>query len=206
MAITEFIETLRFTAIDFESAGVATGLTDVPIQIGIACWAPATGLAETFVSYLHTSRAITWNARKIHGIEVGDLAEAPTLLSLWPVVKEHLHGRVIVAHGKGMEKKFLRAFPGHGFGPWVDTLLLARATWPQWPDHSLGALCDALQLTAAVQQACPDLFWHDALFDAVASLHLLEAILHHNQAWKSPLQHILQPDQSAWRRQQSRRS
>ena len=194
-----------FTAIDFESAGMATGSTDVPIQIGIARWMPGIGLGESFVSFLHTTQSITWSAQKVHGIAVADLAEAPTMLSLWPVVKEHLHGRVIVAHGKGTEKKFLRAFPGHGFGPWVDTLLLARATWPESTDHSLGVLCDALQITEQVQAACPDRQWHDALYDSIASLFLLEKILHLTNAWQAPLQHLLQPDQSAWRRHQALR-
>lgn len=205
MALSAPIQQHRFAAIDFESAGAASGRTDVPIQIGIARWTPEDGLGESFVSFLRTTQSITWSARKIHGITVADLAEAPDLLSLWPVVKEHLHERIIVAHGKGTEKKFLRAFPGHGFGPWVDTLLLARATWPQWPDHSLGALCDALDLTSRVQSACPERQWHDALFDSVASLFLLEKILHLTQAWHAPLQHLLQPDQSAWRRHQGNR-
>jgi DNA polymerase-3 subunit epsilon len=205
MVFTAPIQQHTFAAIDFESAGAATGRTDVPIQIGIARWTPEGGLGESFVSFLRTTQSITWSAQKIHGITVADLAGAPELLSLWPVVKLQLQDRIIVAHGKGTEKKFLRAFPGHGFGPWVDTLLLARATWPQWSDHSLGVLCDALDLTARVQAACPDRQWHDALFDSVASLLLLEKILHLTQAWQAPLQHLLQPDQSAWRRQQGNR-
>ncbi len=184
---------------------MATGLTDVPIQIGMARWSSEVGMGETFVSFLHTTQNITWSAQKVHGIAVADLAAAPTLLSLWPVVKDYLHGRVIVAHGKGTEKKFLRAFPGHGFGPWVDTLLLARATWPQWTDHSLGVLCDALEITPAVKAACPECQWHDALFDAIGSLFLLEKILHLTNAWEAPLQYILQPDQSAWRKHQAGR-
>jgi DNA polymerase-3 subunit epsilon len=200
------IQQHTFAAIDFESAGAATGHTDVPIQIGIARWTPTHGLGESFVSYLCATKSITWSAQKVHGITLADLAEAPELLSLWPVVKEHLQNRIIVAHGKGTEKKFLRAFPGHGFGPWVDTLLLARATWPQWSDHSLGSLCDHLDLTPKIQSACPNRQWHDALFDSVASLLLLEKILHLTQAWQAPLQHLLQPDQSVWHKHHSNRS
>lgn len=199
------IQQLSFVAIDFESAGAATGKTDVPIQVGLARWSPQQGIEETFVSFLHTTQNIHWSAQKVHGIRVADLADAPSLLSLWPVIKEHLQGRVVVAHGKGTEKKFLRAFPGHGFGPWVDTLLLARATWPQWTDHSLGVLCDALQITEQVKAACPNRQWHDALFDSIASLLLLEKILHLTSAWQAPLQHLLQPDQSAWHKHQAGR-
>lgn len=197
------IQELTFTAIDFESAGVATGRTDVPIQIGMARWQPHHGLGSTFVSYLHTTESITWTAQKIHGIQVHDLTDAPELRSLWPTLKDMLQHHVVVAHGKGTEKKFLRAFPGHGFGPWVDTLLLARATWPQWSDHSLGTLCEALSLTPMIEQVCPRRQWHDALFDAVASLFLLEKILELTQAWQAPLQWLLQPDQSAWHAHQA---
>ncbi len=203
MPITTPLQDCRFAAIDFESAGAATGHTDVPIQIGIAEWSPDGGFGKSFVSYLRGTEGITWRAQKVHGITLQDLQDAPELLTLWPVVKEHLGNRVIVAHGKGTEKKFLRAFPGHGFGPWVDTLLLSRATWPQWQDHSLGVLCDSLELTSLVQAACPGRRWHDALFDAIASLFLLEKILQLTQAWHVPLDHVTQPDQSAWHRYQS---
>jgi DNA polymerase-3 subunit epsilon len=199
------IRNCAFAAIDFESAGAASGRTDVPIQIGMAAWSPDAGMEKSFVSYLRGTQGIAWSAQKVHGITLLDLQEAPELLTLWPVVKEHLGGRVVVAHGKGTEKKFLRAFPGHGFGPWIDTLLLARATWPQWQDHSLSVLCDSLELTALVNAACPGRRWHDALFDATASLFLLEKILQLTQSWHVPLGHFLQPDQSAWHRHQPNR-
>jgi DNA polymerase-3 subunit epsilon len=194
-----------FAAIDFESAGVSSGRTDVPIQLGMVHWRPEAGLGAQYVSYLRSEQKITWSAQKIHGITVADLADAPDLLVLWPQVKEHLSDRVIVAHGKGTEKKFLRAYPGHGFGPWVDTLLLARATWPQWHDHSLGSLCDALDLTRLIQEACPHRCWHDALFDAIASIFLLEKIIDLTHAWSAPLDHLLQPDQKEWHKHQSAR-
>jgi len=203
MVLNSPIRNCSFVAIDFESAGVTSGRTDVPIQIGMAAWAPDTGLQASYVSYLRAQQGIAWSAQKVHGITLDDLQEAPDLLALWPVVREYLSDRVIVAHGKGTEKKFLRAFPGHGFGPWLDTLLLSRATWPQWQDHSLGVLCDALDLTPHVCKACPDRQWHDALFDATASLLLLEKILQLTQAWHVPLTHFLQPDQAAWHRYQA---
>ncbi|MFM2171626.1 MAG: hypothetical protein RI957_1855 [Verrucomicrobiota bacterium] len=203
MVFSSPIRDFAFVAIDFESAGAASGRTDVPIQIGMAGWAPDAGIGPSFVSYLRATHGIAWSAQKIHGITLDDLRDAPDLLALWPVVKEHLRDRVVVAHGKGTEKKFLRAFPGHGFGPWLDTLLLARSTWPQWQDHSLGGICDALELTSHVRQACPDRQWHDALFDATASLLLLEKILQLTQSWQAPLAHFLQPDQSAWHRYQA---
>jgi DNA polymerase-3 subunit epsilon len=188
----------RFTAIDFESAGAARGMTDQPVQVGLASWSPRTGHHDPFVSYLFTDQPILWSARKVHGIGPADLAGAPSLLSLWPELKRRLAGAVVVAHGKGTEKRFLRTFPGHGFGPWVDTLLLARAAWPELPDHSLGALCDHLGLTPTVMVLTPGKSWHDALFDAIASLVLLGHLVETLAMEDHVVEHLLQPDTSAW--------
>lgn len=192
------VEHTRFTAIDFESAGAAKGRTDTPIQIGIASWSVAKGHHDHFVSYLHTDRPIQWSAQKVHGITPAHLADAPTLLSLWPELKSRLADSVVVAHGKGTEKRFLRAFPGHGFGPWIDTLHLARAAWPQMSTHSLGSLCDQLELSPHIAGLVPGKKWHDALYDSVASLSLLSHLIHLHQLAGHPLDTLLHPDTSHW--------
>lgn len=196
------IRECRFTAIDFESAGAVRGATDAPVQVGLACWSHDAGHHGSFVSYLATDQPVQWSARKVHGIGPGELADAPRLLSLWPELNQRLAGAVVVAHGKGTEKRFLRAFPGHGFKPWVDTLLLARAAWPTLPDHSLGALCEALGLTPSVAALVPGKFWHDALFDAAASLVLLVRLVESLDLGDHPVARLLQPDLSAWKRLQ----
>ena len=190
----------RFTAIDFESAGAARGMTDSPVQVGLASWSMGGGHGDAFVSYLATDQPVQWSARKVHGIGPEDLADAPSLLSLWPELKQRLAGAVVVAHGKGTEKRFLRAFPGHGFGPWIDTLLLARAAWPELGDHSLGALCRHWELTEKVRAIVPEKSWHDALFDAVASLVLLEHLLDSHSLAGHPVECLLRPDTSEWHR------
>ncbi len=192
------IRQCRFAAIDFESAGAARGMTDSPVQVGLACWSPAEGHGDPFVSYLHTDQPILWSAQKIHGITPAHLAEAPALLELWPELKRRLAGAAVVAHGKGTEKRFLRAFPGHGFGPWIDTLHLSRAAWPELSSHSLGNLCDGRELTPQIQKLVPGKSWHDALFDAVASLVLLAHLLESHDLLDQPLESILHPDTSHW--------
>jgi len=194
------IHEARFTAIDFESAGAARGMTDQPVQIGMAGWTVTGGHADAFVSYLQSSQPIQWAAQKVHGITTAHLADAPPLLMLWPEVKKRLAGAVVVAHGKGTEKRFLRAFPGHGFGPWIDTLLLARAAWPDLKNHSLGPLCDNHGLTEKVQALVPTKSWHDALFDAVASLVLLEHLITEMDLAGQPLDWLGHPDTSRWHR------
>lgn len=175
-------------------------MTDSPVQVGLASWSAETGHGDTFVSYLSTEQPVQWSARKIHGIGPEQLVDAPSLLSLWPELKQRLAGAVVVAHGKGTEKRFMRAFPGHGFGPWIDTLLLARAAWPDLTDHSLGALCDSRDLTKRVKSIVPEKSWHDALFDAVASLVLLEHLIDTLALEDHPVEHLACPDTSAWHR------
>jgi DNA polymerase-3 subunit epsilon len=193
-----------FTAIDFESAGAARGLTDSPVQVGLASWSADGGHCNTFVSYLRTDQPVQWAARKVHGIGPAQLADAPSLLALWPELKSRLTGAVVVAHGKGTEKRFLRAFPGHGFGPWIDTLLLARAAWPELPEHSLGTLCGHWGLTEKIQSIVPEKSWHDALFDAVASLVLLEHLVGHLELAAQAVESLTRPDTSAWYRNKRR--
>lgn len=172
------IQHTEFVAIDFESAGASRGATDEPVQIA---WAGMRGTEvrpETFfASYLHSDAPILWSAQKVHGITRDDLHGAPTLGSLWPQVRNALTGRVVVAHGAGTEKRFLRAFPLHGFGPWLDTVALARRYLPGLPDHALGTICDALDLTPTVARLVPDGRWHHALFDAVASLLIVRHLI-----------------------------
>ncbi|MFC7337064.1 exonuclease domain-containing protein [Haloferula chungangensis] len=198
------IHQARFAGIDFESAGAARGRTDVPVQIGLASWSIHEGHAQAYVSYLRSSSPITWSARKVHGIQDEDLIGAPSLLELWPVIKKRLGSAVVVAHGKGTEKRFLRAFPGHGFGPWVDTLLLARAAWPELPDHSLSALCISRNLEPRIRELAPKGSWHDALFDTIASLALLEDIITSFELADRPLAQLVFPDTREWHQQRSR--
>ncbi|MGB0775977.1 MAG: hypothetical protein ACPGUY_09025 [Akkermansiaceae bacterium] len=121
-------------------------------------------------------------------------------MTLWPVIKKTLSGRAVVAHGHGTEKRYLRAFPAHGLSPWVDTLVLSRAAWPELPSHALGDICEHFKLTEKVSDLVPNRTWHDAVYDAVASLVLLEFIIADFQLEEKSLELLLRPDVSAWRR------
>ncbi len=198
MTPATLISSQQFAVIDFESAGADRGRTDVPVQIAITLWAPGEGLGESLCSFLSTNRKITWSARKTHGITDEDLAGAPSLLSLWPEIRRFLADRVVVAHGHGTEKRFLRAFPGHSFGPWIDTLHLARAAWPELPSFALGDLCEQFDLVSSLDQLHPGRRWHDALYDASASALLLDHLIVNLDLAEKPLDLLLHPDLSAW--------
>ncbi|MGJ8657865.1 MAG: 3'-5' exonuclease [Akkermansiaceae bacterium] len=210
------INQVTFTAIDFESAGTSAGSTDTPVQIGTATWslfnhdtaveAAPPSLSDTWMSYIHTNKKITWAAQQVHGITKEQLADAPKLMLLWPEIKNRLSGSIVVAHGHGTEKRFLRAFPAHGFGPWVDTLHLSRAAYPSLTDYSLGSICTTLQIVDEISNlsktASPEsrITWHDALYDSIASIVLLKHIIHTFSLQDSPLSLLTQPNTSAWRK------
>jgi len=172
------IREIPFASLDFESAGERANEPGVPVQIGIAWMERLDPGPDSFYrSYLRAARPVTWSAQQIHGITDRDLADAPDLLSLWPEVKGRLGGRWIVAHGSGTEKRFLRAFPLHGFGPWVDTLSLSRKVLPGRSSYALSDLVGDLGLEEDARSYLPDFRWHEALSDALASLLLLRKLI-----------------------------
>ncbi len=175
------------------------GRTDAPVQIGLGSWTVEGGIKNPYVSFLQCEQKITWSARKVHGITTDDLKDAPSLLSLWPILKERLGRGPVVAHGHGTEKRFLRTFPGHSFGPWIDTLQLSRAAWPEEKSHSLGDLCRSLGLTEFENQA-EGRTWHDALYDALASLAILHHLVCEFDLAGAPMEVLLKPDTTAWHR------
>ena len=178
---------LAFAAIDFESAGAAPGETDQPIQVGIVRVEPIFGEAELFCSYISCDHPVRWSASKVHGITTADLQDAPSMLDLWADFRRLLSGCVVVGHNPSTEQRFLSAFPAHGFGPWLDTLALARHCMPGLPDYSLSAVCAALRIEPEVSRRVPGCSWHHALFDAVGSLEVLRAIVLGLQLQERPL-------------------
>ncbi len=172
------IREAALVAIDFESAGLLPGETTYPIEVGIA---PMRALrfesSLFFRSYLRTASAIAWKAQHIHKIEPHHLRDAPSMQELWPEFQQRLQARYLVAHGRGTERRFLRAFPMHGFGPWIDTLTLSRKLVPGLRSYRLSALLEQFGLLEKVHLLLPDFRWHEALSDALASLVLLLYLL-----------------------------
>ncbi len=172
------IKNSSITAIDFESTGERSGRGALPIQVGMASLERLTLQPQTFFrSYLQVTGPIDAKVQKENQLIDHELTNAPTLLSLWPTFEEHLRGRYLVAHGRGTEKRFLRAFPMHGFGPWIDTLTLTRKMVPGLASYQLSDLVVYFGLFDQVTTWLSDFRWHEALSDALASLLLLLHLL-----------------------------
>lgn len=157
-------------------------------------------ISESFSSFLFTDQPITWAARKVHGIRAKDLAGSPRLPDLWPDIHRLLQNRWLVAHGSATERRFLRAFPFHGFGPWVDTLKISRAVWPEKNSFALGDLVLDLDLEEDLRRALPGFRWHDALSDATASLVLLRRAIADAKVGAEKSEILLRPDASRYNR------
>lgn len=168
---------LSYAAIDFESAGAAPGETDCPVQVGIVRVDGLFSAEELYDSYIASEHPVHWSAAKVHGITTERLLHAPAFAALWPELRRLLSGCVVVGHNPSTEMRFLRAFPGHGFAPWLDTLALARQAMPGLEDYSLSRVSDALGVTPQVEHSVPGRRWHDALYDAMGSLAVLRAII-----------------------------
>ena len=184
----DMIGALRFAAIDFESAGAARGETDQPVQIGIAACPSLEGEPELWTSYISTDKPVLWSASQVHGITTEMLADAPSFPSLWPAIRSRLGAAVVVGHNPATERKFLRRFPGHGFGPWLDTLALGKMCVPGLPDYSLSTLCDSLGLTPSVDALLPGRRWHNALYDALGSLLVVRFLVRELKLSSQPLE------------------
>lgn len=193
MGSTASIREILFAALDFESAGERANEAGVPIQIGIAGMVGLIPDPESFYrSYLKAERPVTWSAQQIHGITSDDLQNAPEFRSLWPELKRRLGGRWIVAHGSGTEKRFLRTFPLHGFGPWVDTLTLSRKILPDRSSYALSDLVGELDLVGEATNLLPSFRPHEALSDALASLLLLRKLIGLSGIQDHPAEVLLQ--------------
>jgi len=182
-----------FAAIDFESAGSAPGRTDEPVQIAIVHM-EGRNIRPALDSYVRPQVPVTWAAKKVHGISDEMVKDSPRLLDLWPEIKDAMEGRWIVAHGASTEKRFLRVFPFHSFGPWVDTLVLTRAVYPGLASHALGDIIRSLGLEKEEEISAQNFRWHDAGCDAAASLVLLRHLIEVCQLGSSGPDLLLRPD------------
>lgn len=190
--MNSLLKNTSLVAIDFESSGEGAGEAGVPIQIGIAeMKLLQLDPGSFFSSYLKSKAPITRTAKKIHGIGPADLQEAPSLLELWPELQRRLQGRCLVAHGHGTEKRFLRIFPMHGFGPWIDTLTLSRQFFPGLSSYRLSHVITHCNLTEKLFSLHPTFRWHEALSDAIASLLLLLHLIETENLAEHPVSFLI---------------
>ncbi len=99
--------------------------------------------------------------------------ESGGLMAYWEEIYGFLAGKTLIAHNIACEKTILtRLAPITPWGPWIDTLKIAKKRYPKLASHALGDLC--------MMFGCVPVFegrtWHDGLYDALACGMLYEKI------------------------------
>ncbi len=181
MDLSVAIFDVEITVLDYESTGALAGYANEPWQIGLVSLKGGKIDADSmFESLLRVDahRPFNPHAPGRHGLLRDKIATAPSPQKLWPEIKHRLTDQPLCAHNIATEKKFTRAAaPMHRFGPWLDTLKIARKAWPGCPSYALGDLVTQLGLTQEIDALCLGRGVHDALYDAVASAKVLEHLL-----------------------------
>ncbi|HNX52496.1 MAG TPA: 3'-5' exonuclease [Pontiellaceae bacterium] len=175
------IRETTLTVLDFETTGSVPGFDTQPWQVAaVVLQNGRVDPQQTFKSLVRVESNRPFNAYapgKHHKLR-DEIAAADEVSGVWKKLEGRVAGRPLAAHNVATEKKFLRQMaPMHHFGPWVDTLALARQAWPKAPSHKLEDLISGLKLEARVRELCPHGEAHDALYDAFACAVLLEHLL-----------------------------
>lgn len=143
---------MEFVAIDFETTGYEAGSKNEPWQLGAAVVRDFE-IVETYEWFFGTDKT----------------PDFEPIMNQWESFYPVLASRRLVAHNIACEKTILtRLAPLTKWGPWVDTLKLAKAQYPKLPDYSLGALCELFGCIPEMEGRT----WHDGLYDAVACANL----------------------------------
>ena len=143
---------MEFAAIDFETTGYEDGGTNEPWQLGIAIVRDLE-IVETREFFFGTAMT----------------PDFEPMMDQWEGWQPLLADRRLVAHNIATERTILtRVAPLTKWGPWTDTLKLAKARYPNLPSYALGDLCE---MFGCVPQMAGRT-WHDGLYDAVACAKL----------------------------------
>jgi DNA polymerase III epsilon subunit family exonuclease len=84
---------------------------------------------------------------KIHGITADQVADKPEFCDLWPELRQHLEGRIIVAHNAEFDVNVLiQALDLYHIprpsAEYSCTKIIAQRTWPGWRRYGLAALAE----------------------------------------------------------------
>jgi len=143
---------MEYAAIDFETTGYLDGGKNEPWQLGFALVRDFE-IVETREWFFGT--ALTPD-------------HAP-ILDQWDDFAPSLVGRRLVAHNIATERTILtRLAPLTKWGPWTDTLKVAKAKYPNLTSYQLGDLCTIFGCVPQIEGRT----WHDGLYDAIACAEL----------------------------------
>src|SRR5699024_109185 len=132
---------MQFVSIDFETANEKRFS---PCAIGVVV------ANEDYIEreYYYLINPLTsfspWNKR-IHGITEADVQDAPTYAELWPILKEIMDHKLVVAHNASFDMSVMRKTLDHFqlSYPELDylcTVNISKKVWPEVINHKLNTL------------------------------------------------------------------
>ena len=128
-----------------------------PDLVEAACLPIDNGIPGQIQTWLvRPPRPITGLVRRIHGISNADVAGAPATAEVAEQIRAALAGRVVIGHHVHVDLAVL----GRELGGWtppaaLDTLRLAKATWPGQRSYGLDQLTTLARLRAAQPSSIP---------------------------------------------------
>ena len=174
---------MRYAVIDVETTGVYPGGHDRIVEVAIVGLTSELMISNEFTSLLNPGRDIgpTW----LHGIQTGDVLDAPTFSDVAGTIADLLRGALVVGHNVGfdlrfLESEFARAGSHIQRPPHFDTMSLALEMGA--PSRRLEEACELFGIdlshghsalgdaraTAALFARCVEHFGHERLGEWIA--------------------------------------
>lgn len=153
-----------FTAIDFETANPSM---DSACQLGLVV--VNCGEIVGRQTWMIRPPSDRFDFTYIHGITWRDVAGAQDFGQLWPEIRPYLENRVIAAHNVNFDLGvFFALIKRYRIEYWrggaIDSVTVARRTWPHLANH---------QLQTVAAHLCISLDHHDAASDANACAEII---------------------------------
>lgn len=149
---------MNFCAIDFETATAgrnsACSVAVVDVVDGVVRDSYYTLIQPPGNKYFYGNI-------NIHGIHPKDTANAPAFAQIWPELKLHLQGKMVVAHNSSFDMSVLKhCIQDFNCEP-VDfkyccTVKLAKKAWPFLENHKLNTVAEYLNISFQHHDALED--------------------------------------------------
>ena len=159
---------MTFTAIDFETA---VGNRNSACSVGIVTIEKGIITDEYYTLIKPPNNEYNLHTIQIHGITPEDTLNAPVFTDIYPEIKKHLQGKIVVAHNESFDRSVLQKIMAENnldyseliiSERWECTMKLCRAN-DKYPSGKLDECC-------AVENI--ELQHHEALSDARACANL----------------------------------
>ena len=152
------IDDTTYCVLDLETTGFSA-VADRITEVGIMKVKNGEVLEE-FSEFVNPQRHIPERVTEVTNITDDMVKDAPTIEELFPRILEFIKGSVLVAHNADFDIGFLIQNAkrlGYDFEyPYIDTLAMARAIFPNFTKYKLGKIADNLGIKVEVAHRALD--------------------------------------------------